>query len=212
MCSHGDGHGHGGCASDAVVFDHGEAEQQYNMNTYIIRDKVTVLNEEIEGTGVEVFKKWSERLDKTKSVTSDVDEELLFNIPFSGHVKITGITFIGEQNEMHPARVRIFRDRENMSFEDVANGKPDQEMELKMDPEAKIDYPLAAFKFSNIFNLSLHFPKNFGAEQTRIYYIGLRGTYQSDFRDKVVIATYEARALPDDHKSSIPDQVHHDVF
>lgn len=52
---------------------------------------------------------------RTKSVTSDVDEEILFNIPFTGHVKLTGIVLIGEDGEMHPARMRIFKDRENVN-------------------------------------------------------------------------------------------------
>jgi len=211
MCEHGHGHG-GGCASDAVHFDHGEAEQQYNMFTYIDRDKVNVLNEEIEGTGIQVFKAWDDRFDKSKSVTSDVDEEILFNVHFTANVKLSGITLIGEDGEMHPARLRIFKDQINMSFEDVNQGKPDQEMELKIDTEAKVDYPLASIKFSNVHHLTLHFPRNFGAEQTRIYYIGLRGSFQHEFRERIAIATYESRAMPDDHKAEVPDKVHHHVF
>jgi hypothetical protein len=99
-----------------------------------------------------------------------------------------------------------------MSFEDVTNGKPDQEMELKMDTEAKIDYPLASHKFSNLHYLTLHFPTNFGSEQTRIYYIGLRGSFQHDFRERIAIATYEARPVPDDHKANLRDQVQRHVF
>lgn len=91
-------------------------------------------------------------------------------------------------------------------------GRPDQEFELKMDTEAKIDYPLASAKFSNIYYLTLHFPISFGHEQSRIFYIGLRGSFQHDFREKVAIATYEARPIPDDHKANIPDQIHRHVF
>lgn len=99
-----------------------------------------------------------------------------------------------------------------MSFEDAAQGKPDQEMELKMDTEAKLDYPLAAHKFSNVHCLTLHFPANFGGEQSRLYYIGLRGSFQHDFRERIAIATYEARPIPDDHKAEIPDQINRHVF
>ncbi|CAD5216759.1 unnamed protein product [Bursaphelenchus okinawaensis] len=210
MCDHG--HSHSDCGSQAVVVETADAEAQYNMAGFIDKDKVNVLNEEEEGSGVQVLKVWSERFDKTKSVTSDVDEELLFNLPFTGHVKLTGIVLIGEDGEMHPARLRIFKDRENMSFEDVTAGKPDQEVELKVDTEGRVDYPLISTKFSNIYYLTLHFPKNFGAEQTRIYYIGLRGSFQHGFREKVAIATYEARPMPDDHKANTRDQVQRHVF
>lgn len=64
MCDHGHSHGGGNCGSEAVSFDYGEAEQQYNMCGFIDKDKVVVLNEEIEGSGVEVFKRWDERMDK----------------------------------------------------------------------------------------------------------------------------------------------------
>lgn len=71
------------------------------------------------------------------------------------------------------------------AFDSVVHAKPDQEMQLKQDDSASIDYPLIASKFSNVSKLILHFPENFGAEQTRILYIGLRGEFQQNFRDKV---------------------------
>ena len=77
----------------------------------------------------------------------------------TGHVKLTGVTFIGELSDSHP-RVRIFKDRElnvtimlqyvyklminhfisQFSFDSVtaAKPKPDQEMQLKQDNSVTI--------------------------------------------------------------------------
>ena len=48
------------------------------------------LNESEEGGGKRVFRPWQNRLDKGPSncVISDCDEELLFNIPFTGNIKL----------------------------------------------------------------------------------------------------------------------------
>ena len=48
------------------------------------------LNESEEDSGKRVFRPWENRLDKNSSdcVTSDCDAELLFNIPFTGNVKL----------------------------------------------------------------------------------------------------------------------------
>lgn len=32
-------------------------------------------------------------------------------------------------------------------------------------------------RFSNVYHLSIHFSKNFGAETTKIFYIGLKGEW-----------------------------------
>ena len=48
------------------------------------------LNESEEDSGKRVFRPWETRLDKNSSdcVISDCDAELLFNIPFTGNVKL----------------------------------------------------------------------------------------------------------------------------
>ncbi|VDN02702.1 unnamed protein product, partial [Thelazia callipaeda] len=164
--------------------------------------------EAVDGSGAQVFKKWE---DRTVYVESDVDEELLFNLPFKGHVKITGLVLVGDLDGTHPARIRLFKDRPSMSFE-TSRVEADQEFSLKQDSNAQIDYPLKASKFSNVTHLSLHFPNNFGDDKTRIYYIGLRGEYISNIRKQVCITTYEARPLLKDHKGEIPDAVQRGVF
>jgi hypothetical protein len=86
-----------------------------------------------------------------------------------------------------------------MSFDD-AEMQPDQEFDLTRDETGTVEYPVRVAKFSNLTNLSIHFPTNFGDESTKIYYIGLRGEFLGELRDQVVLAVYEARAVPQDHK------------
>lgn len=53
----------------------------------------------------------------------------------------------------------------------------------------------------------MHFPCNFGADTTKIYYIGLRGEWTPGHRHGVTICTYEARPNLDDHKLKHLDSV-----
>ena len=48
------------------------------------------LNEAEEDSGKRIFRPWDRRLDKSPNdaVTSDCDAELLFNLPFTGNVKL----------------------------------------------------------------------------------------------------------------------------
>merc|ERR1712013_724130 len=46
---------------------------------------------------------------------------------------------------------------------------------------------------------------NFGADNTKIYYIGLAGEFTQVNRVGVVNAVYEARAIPGDHKQKEED-------
>lgn len=41
-------------------------------------------------------------------VVSDADEELLFNIPFTGNVKLKGIVIIGADDDSHPSKVKLY--------------------------------------------------------------------------------------------------------
>nr|CAD7406706.1 unnamed protein product [Timema poppensis] len=117
-------------------------------------------------------------------VESDVDEELLFNIPF--------------------------KNRPHMTFDDV-NANPEQEFELHPDTTGSLEYPVKVVKFSSVHHLTLHFPRNFGNETTKIYYIGLRGEYSKAHRHGVTICSYEAVPNMEDHKTNAFDSVSHPV-
>lgn len=57
-------------------------------------------------------------------------------------------------------------------------------VERQLRPQRVFSFRIA--RFSNVYHLSMHFPKNFGAETTKIFYIGLKGewTEVSESREK----------------------------
>ncbi|XP_015114152.1 PITH domain-containing protein CG6153 [Diachasma alloeum] len=171
---------------------------QYNLFEKIDTTGAECLNESEDGAGIKVFKPWEERLNHDKFVESDVDDELLFNIPFTGNVKLKGIIIIGGPEGSHPAKVKLFKNKEHMTFDDVGI-TPDQEFELVKDDHGVHEYPIKVVKFSSVHHLSLHFVGNSGAETTRIDYIGLKGEWTPGHRHGVTICNYEAFPMGSDN-------------
>ncbi|XP_005109966.1 PITH domain-containing protein CG6153 [Aplysia californica] len=214
-CNHGHSHGGGGGGHGHShgTPDASDAENskglEFNLYLKIDMDSLTCLNEEDEGSGKTVFRAYEKRMDRSKFVASDVDEELLFNIPFTGQVKLKGLLVIGGERETHPNKMRLFKNRPNMSFDD-ARAKPDQELDVHVDQEGVIEYKPIVARFSDVTHLSIHFPSNHGgAESTEVYYIGLKGDYMQAHRHEVTITAYESRANPADHKTNALNQVNH---
>ncbi|KYO25786.1 PITH domain-containing protein 1 [Alligator mississippiensis] len=157
------------------------------------------LNERREGSGASVFRAWEERGDRSQFVESDEDEELLFNVPFTGNVKLKAVVVMGDDDGTHPAEMRLFKNTPHMSFDDAAR-EPDQMFSLNRDITGVLEYPTKIARFSNVYHLSIHISKNFGAETTKIFYIGLKGEWTEARRHEVTICNYEAAANPADHK------------
>ncbi|XP_046402358.1 PITH domain-containing protein GA19395 [Ischnura elegans] len=211
MSGHNHGHGHS-CAGDHDHDDTPEMGFQYSLYQKIDRENMECLNESVEGAGKEVFKTWEDRLNVEKIVESDVDEELLFNIPFTGNIKLKGIIVAGSDDETHPSKIRLFKNRPHMTFDD-ARIKADQEFDLHRDAQAVLEYATKVVTFSSVYHLTLHFPSNFGSETTRIIYIGLRGEWTEAHHHGVTICTYEARPSVADHKADVnPDSLSHEII
>ncbi|XP_053310597.1 PITH domain-containing protein 1 [Spea bombifrons] len=198
--AHGHSHG-GGCSCGAERTEAPERGLEYGLFRRIDLDKLECLNEKSEGSGKSVFRAWEDRGDRSKFVESDDDAELLFNIPFTGNVKLKGVILIGEDSAAHPAEMRLFKNIPHMSFDDTGR-EADQVFSLNVDVAGELEYPTKITRFSNISHLSIHISKNFGAENTKICYIGLRGEWTEAQRHEVVICNYEAAANPADHKVS----------
>ena len=58
-------------------------------------------------------------------------------------------------------------------------------------------------KFSSVYHLTLHFPKNFGAETSKIIFIGLKGDWSEGHKHGVTLCTYETTPSMTDHKDKI---------
>ena len=50
-----------------------------------------------------------------------------------------GLLIIGGERETHPNKMRLFKNRPNMSFDD-AGAKADQEIDVHVDTEGAIEY------------------------------------------------------------------------
>ena len=118
-------HGHGcGCNHGSAGLQGEELGLQYSLYQKIDLENVTCLNEAVEHSGKLVFKPWEDRKDLAKVnvhpvkncifrlllfqfVISDADEELLFNIPFTGNVKLKGLIIMGGEDGHHPSSVKL---------------------------------------------------------------------------------------------------------
>jgi len=191
----GDGHHHHGgqCAHENNGIDPSEMGIMYSLYQKIDIDHVVCLNESEEGAGKGVFKAWENRLDREKFVESDADEELLFNIPFTGNIKLKGLIIVGGEDGSHPSKIRLYKNRPQMTFDDTG-AACEQEFELHRDPDGRLEYNTKVVTFSSVHHLTLHIPGNMGGEDvTRLYYIGLRGEFAPAHRHGVTICNYELK-------------------
>ena len=86
-----------------------------------------------------------------------------------------------------------FKNRPQQGFDELG-GEPDQVLQLTRDVTGHIEYPVKSVpspiyriamnsifyrvsRFNAVTSLSMHFPTNYGAETTKIYYIGLKGDF-----------------------------------
>lgn len=183
MCDHD--HEHNGCC------DHGD-DSAFSLYQRVDTVNLECLNELVDGSGAKVFKPWSERMSNDVFVQSDCDAELLFNIPFTGDVKIKGV-IVRADEELD--RMRLFKSSLRMSFDDVT-AEADQEFEVTYDPTGTYEYPVKPTKFFNVHHLTIHFVNKNKEDEDKpckIYYIGLKGEFTQVNRDGVVIANYELR-------------------
>jgi len=194
---HSHGHGHSCCPEDS---------SGNSLLPYIDTFNIICLNEKIQDTGKSVFKSWCDKLEESKFVISeDDDPELLIHIPFTVAVKLKSFCLVGGVHGEAPSKVKLFINRDDIDFCAAQSMTPTQEFELAEDFLGEIDYPVKASKFQNISSLTMYIPENFGADSSRINFIGLKGE-GTTIRRGVVECTYEASAQIKDHQTTRADK------
>ncbi|RQM19756.1 hypothetical protein B5M09_002198 [Aphanomyces astaci] len=188
-CAHEHGdhdHSHDHAHSHEVEDAEGDSLFQY-----IDTSKVRVLNALDEDHRTHPFK--SAALKKSKDTfleSNEDDPELILYIPFTEAVSIKSICISGGEDGLHPKSVKLFSNREDIDFSNATELPPLQKLDLVEDSDAHINYPL---------HITLFFDASFGGDQTRVYYIGLKGESKK-WRHGVVECVYESRPQFSDHK------------
>ncbi|KAF8656824.1 hypothetical protein AX16_002372 [Volvariella volvacea WC 439] len=196
-------HHNDSCGHEAHDHDHdhdhdhekSDSGPQDNLYPHIDRDNVVALNT-VQPGGV-VIKPWHERLEETRFIESDADDQVIIRIPFTGGVKLRSLLLKAGPIGHTPTRVQLFANQPTLDFDDVSDKTPTQEIDIAQGREA-FEYPVKLAKFTNISSLTLFFPSAQGAETTRISYVGLLGTW-TQHKSAPVITVYEAQANLADH-------------
>ncbi|KAI1737148.1 PITH domain-containing protein [Xylaria scruposa] len=213
--AHGGGHGHdhhdGHDHSDDIT-----PALQHSLYQHIKFDDIVTLNEAQLGSGKAIVKKtWSERLQTTPELASDVDEQILITVPFTGQVKLHSILLRTSPSASAPRTLRVYINRDDLDFEGAESREPTQVFELSQTSEVQ-EVPVKKTLFRATQRLSLFFVDNFGPrrsdddgsdsgseddaeeEVTRLSYLGFKGEWMALGRAPAQIL-YEAAANPNDH-------------
>lgn len=196
--------GNAGHSHDSSMDD----DEGFNLRGFIDFDSVRCLNESAPGSCKHIFKKYSEREQPEPSLSSnDDDPELILYVSFTEAVKIKSISITGGPDGSSPSEVKVWVDRDDIDFTNAADVPSTQTLSL-VDPDehaafvvgGSLDYPTRQSKFQSVTTLTFFISDNFGADASKIIYMGFKGV-GTNARRGIVDAVYECRPVPTDHKA-----------
>lgn len=121
------------CSGHSHDHDHAD-ELGVSLRKFVDMDRVTCLNEDVDGSGRSILKLHEERLSAEPSLLStEGDPELLLYIPFTEAVTIQSIIVRNASTSAataSPRRIKLFADRETLDFEEAREIEGQQELEL----------------------------------------------------------------------------------
>ncbi|KAJ1912670.1 hypothetical protein H4219_005516 [Mycoemilia scoparia] len=171
---HGGHHGHD--------HDHSHDNEEVLKDSLFSKvniDQVRCMNEKVKDSIKGIFKPWDERMDTTKFVDSDADEQLIVHIPFTGQVKLKSIIIRGGPDGMSPNQMKVFVNRPDIDFDTVESEKPVQHWSLVNAPNQAqpVEYNTNVMKFRQVTNLTLYFPNCFSGDVTRLLFLAFKGEW-----------------------------------
>jgi len=191
---------HPGCGHESHDHDHehesSELGYQDNLFAQIDRQNVVVLNS--TDSGSDIIKPWHERLEETKFIESDADDQLIIRVPFTGSVRLRSILLKAGPGDQTPSKIALFANEPTLDFEDINDKKPVQEFVVPQGREVG-EYAVKTAKFSNASSITIFIPSAQGADSSRIYYLGFLGSW-TEKKHQPIITVYEAQANLADHE------------
>ncbi|EAS31665.1 uncharacterized protein CIMG_07144 [Coccidioides immitis RS] len=203
---HHHGHGHGGHDHDHDHSDDLTPAFQSLLYKQIDFDGIVTLNESEPKAGTAIVKKtWAQRLDDSPELESDVDEQMLMYIPFTGQVKLHSLLFYAPPTTSAPKTIKLFRNRPDLDFSTASDLQATQTLTVPQtltgsDADA-LEIPLNRAQWNTTTSVTLFFEDNWSGgdeEVTKVGYIGFKGHYMALIREPVTVL-YEAAANPKDH-------------
>eukprot|EP00049_Salpingoeca_infusionum_P008144 m.131940 g.131940 ORF g.131940 m.131940 type:complete len:218 (+) comp13927_c0_seq2:217-870(+) len=196
----GHGHSHDG-GGHGHSHDDPERGLESSLFDSIDHDKVRCLNESEPQAIRKVLRPHHQKLEPDMFVESDADEELIVVIPFCNDVTIKSICVVSEHGEQAPARMKAYINQDSLDFDNITEAEPTQEWDLVHGDHS---YETKIVKFGGLHCLTLFFDSNFGADTTKINFIGFYGVFNKVVR-RSYIKVAEVAARPVDHKGTIKE-------
>eukprot|EP00917_Polyrhabdina_sp_WS-2016_P017781 GHVP01038445.1.p1 GENE.GHVP01038445.1~~GHVP01038445.1.p1 ORF type:complete len:199 (+),score=38.96 GHVP01038445.1:452-1048(+) len=177
------------CTCNATV-DKGISQSLYKV---MDRSNVVCLNEEIEGSGKEVFREESKKIEYDNYVENSIgeDSELLFKIPFIETVKLNKMIVVFDTDGTSPNKIEVYKNNRKIDFMEIENINNAQEWELgeiNNGCHKELVFIFKANLFTDIMDLGLLFKNSH--KRLKILYIHLYGIIKNIKRE-AVIASYE---------------------
>ena len=200
---------------DVCSHDHdcgGEDCGGSSLHGYVDHPRVTAQNAEDDAAAARVLRPWDERRDPLAGDplrSDDDDPELILRVPFTSDVKLRGFVVRGGPGGRAPSAVKIWADRAegDVDLDNAARKTPTQRFDLAEDLTGDLEYRVDATKFGGgVSAVTMFFPANHAnAGATEILFVGFRGEGTGNRRDMIVTAVYEARPMPQDHRTAAED-------